>query len=104
MVKHTFYDKDNAYIPDVELVKVVGDSKTRSVYFRWCGITQWLEMSTDNQYGDNFWLVVKTDYTPDFEDWLDENLGGYDSLETMFSTGLEDVIPETYSVEFEVAR
>jgi hypothetical protein len=100
-IKHDFYPHgENEFIPDVKLVKVEGNYTERSVWFLWRGTEQWLKMSKDNEYGDNFWLVVDTNYTNDFQEFLYEELGGYDSLETMFSTGIDDVIPETYSVEF----
>jgi hypothetical protein len=91
------------WIPDVQLVKVSGDSTDRSVHFLWRGEKQWLALSTDNDYGDGCWLVVKTDYTKKFEKWLDKNLDGYDSLESMFTTGLDEVIPVTYEIDFVVA-
>lgn len=101
-VKHDFYaDEPNGWIPDVQLVKVQGDYTERFVWFLWRGTEQWLKMSKDNEYGDNFWLVVDTNYTETFDEWLDENLSGYDSLESMFSTGIEISIPETYLVEFD---
>jgi hypothetical protein len=56
-------------------------------------------MSKDNEYGDNCWLVTETDYTEDFEEFLDEELGGYDSLESTFD--LEDIIPMTYDITFD---
>ena len=102
-MKHDFYADENetGWIPDVKMTKVEGDRTERRVWFLWQGKPQWLEMST--QY-DGFWLVSDTKYTEDFEEWLDENLDDYDSLESMFSTGLLDVIPDTYSVEFEVGE
>jgi hypothetical protein len=87
ITNHTFYpDGEQAFIPDVELVSVSGDDRDMGVHFLWRGTKQWLAMSKDNPYGDNAWLVVKTDYTENFEEFLDEELGGYDSLETMFGT------------------
>lgn len=86
-------------IPDLKLVKITGDDRDRSIHFLWRGEAQWLAMSKDNPHGDNFWLVVKTDYTEDFEAWLDENLDGYDSLESTFE--LSDIIPTDYSIEFD---
>jgi hypothetical protein len=87
ITKHTFYpDVDSAFIPDVELVSVSGDDRDMGVHFLWRGNKQWLAMSKDNPYGDNCWLVVETDYTEDFQEWLDEELSGYDSLESMFET------------------
>ena len=87
-------------VPDLQLVKVSGDDRDRGVHFLWRGTKQWLAMSKDNYYGDNEWLVVKTDYTDDFQDFLDEELGGYDSLESTFE--LSDLFPSHREIEFEV--
>ena len=98
---HTFYPNgDNQFIPDVELLSISGDDRDMDVIFLWRGTEQWLAMSKDNQYGDNFWLITKTQYTSEFEQFLDEELGGYDSLENMFS-GF-DFINTSYKVEFKV--
>jgi len=99
VVEHDFYKDENetGWIHDVKLVKVEGDRTERRVWFLWRGEPQWLEMTTAD---DGFWLIYNTKYTDEFQDWLDEELGGYDSLESMFSTGLDEVIPETYSVAF----
>ena len=98
---HDFYKDENetGWIPDVKMTKVEGDRTERRVWFLWRGKAQWLEMTTAD---DGFWLITNTEYTEDFEEWLDENLDDYDSLESMFSTGLLEIIPDTYSVEFEV--
>jgi hypothetical protein len=103
-MKHDFYADENetGWIPDVKMTKVEGDRVERRVWFLWRGTPQWLEMTTDSD--DGYWWVHKTKYTDEFDAWLDENLDGYDSLESMFSSGLLDVIPETYSVEFEVGE
>ena len=102
MTTHDFYkDGDNGWIPDVKMIKVVGDRTDRQVWFSWRGKPQWLSMTTDNEYGDGYWLVNDTEYTEDFEEWLDEELDGYDSLESMFSTGLLEVLPDTYNIEFD---
>ena len=85
-------------IPDLKLVKVSGDDRDRSIHFLWRGTKQWLAMSKDNYYGDGYWLVVKTDYTDDFQDFLDEELGGYDSLESTFE--LSDLFPTQVALEF----
>jgi len=87
ITNHTFYPNgENEFIPDVELISVSGDDRDMSVHFLWRGTKQWLAMSKDNHYGDGYWLVVKTDYSEEFEEWLDEELSGYDSLESMFET------------------
>jgi hypothetical protein len=99
-MKYDFYkDGPNGFIPDVKLVKIEGDDRTRAVWFLWRGAEQWLEMSKDNYYGDNSWLVTETSYTKDFEEFLDEELEGYDSLESMFE--LSDIIPMQYEINFE---
>jgi hypothetical protein len=101
-MKHDFYpDGENEYIPDIKLIKIEGNDIERSVWFTWRETEQWLKLSRENEYGDFSWLVVDTDYTDDFDEWLDEELEGYDSLESMFTTGVRDVIPEHYSVEFD---
>lgn len=99
VMKHDFYKDENetGWIPDVQLVKIEGDRTERRVWFLWRGTPQWLEMSTAY---DGYWLISDTKYTDEFQEWLDEELDGYDSLESMFSTGIEDVLPETYSVVF----
>jgi hypothetical protein len=78
---------NNAFIPDVEIKSVedYADNQKRSVAFLWRGTKQWLELSKDNSYNDGNWLITDTEYTPDFEEWLDENLENYDSLESLFS-------------------
>ena len=99
-MKHDFYkDGNDGWIPDVKMTKVEGDFSERRVWFLWRGTPQWLEMTTDSD--DGYWWIHKTKYTDEFQEWLYENLDGYDSLESMFSSGLVDVIPETYSIEFD---
>ena len=101
-MQHTFYgDENDSWIPDVTLLKVEGDSSERKVWFLWRAESQWLEMTTEH---DGDWLITETEYTEDFEQWLEDHLDEYDSLEMMFSSGLVDVIPETYEIEFEVAN
>jgi len=91
-------ERNFSAIPDLKLVKVSGDDRDRSVHFLWRGEAQWLAMSKDNPYDDNCWLVVKTDYTDEFQEFLDEELGGYDSLESTFE--LADLIPLDYELVF----
>jgi hypothetical protein len=91
-------ERNFSAIPDLKLVKISGDDRDRSVHFLWRGEAQWLAMSKDNHYDDNCWLVVKTDYTDEFQEWLDEELGGYDSLESTFE--LSDLIPLDYELVF----
>lgn len=98
MEYNLYKDSTNDFIPDVELVRVEGDSITRRVWFLWRGTEQWLEMSKDNEFGDNEWLVVNTNYTNEFDEWLDENLENYDSLEFMFD--LSDIISKEYNITF----
>ena len=101
-MKYDLYapERNFSAVPNLELVKVSGDDRDRSVYFLWQGTKQWLAMSKDNYLGDNCWLVVKTDYTEDFADFLDAELGGYDSLESTFE--LSDLFPTHREIEFEV--
>ncbi len=88
-------------VPDLQLVKVSGDNRDRSVHFLWRGTKQWLAMSKDNYYDDDGWLVVKTDYTEEFQEFLNEELDDYDSLELTFE--LADLFPITRrEIEFEV--
>lgn len=99
-MKHDFYpDGENGYIPDVKLVKVEGNSRDRSIHFLWRGTKQWVAMSKDNSYNDGYWLVTETDYTEEFQEWLDDELSGYSSLESMFE--LSELITEQYKLEFE---
>jgi hypothetical protein len=51
------------------------------VWFTWRGTEQWLKMLLQQ---DGFWLIVDTDYTEEFEQYLDEHLENHDSLESMF--------------------
>ena len=95
-MQHDFYKDDNDWIPDVQLLKVEGDRTERRVWFLWREKPQWLEMTTEQ---DGYWLVTDTKYTDEFYDWLEENIIDYDSLESMFSTGLLDLLPDTYSIE-----
>ena len=92
-------ERNFSAIPDLKLVKITGDDRDRSIHFLWRGDRQWLAMSKDNPYEDNCWLVVKTDYTEEFQEFLDEELSGYDSLESTFE--LSDIIPTEYSIEFD---
>jgi hypothetical protein len=100
ITNHTFYpDGENSFIPDIELVKVSGDFTDRSVWFLWRGIEQFVFMTKDNQYGDSFWLITDTEYTDEFQDFLDEELENYDSLESMFDS--YEFIAENYEITFE---
>jgi len=92
---------NNAFIPDVEIKSVedYADNQKRSVAFLWRGTKQWLELSKDNSYNDGNWLITDTEYTKEFEEWLDENLDQYDSLESLF--GMD--FPDTKQVYFVVA-
>lgn len=101
MEKYDLYkNPDTYFIPDVQLAKVEGNWRDRYVWFSWRGTEQALKMSRINDYDDLAWLIVDTNYTDDFTNWLDENLDEYDSLEAMFS--LEDLIPDEYRYKFEV--
>jgi hypothetical protein len=91
---------NNNFIPDVKLVKVSGDSTDRTVEFLWRGVAQTVYMSRENEYGDGEWTVTYGNYTEEFDNWLDENLENYDSLEFMFD--LQDIIPTEYELEFDV--
>ena len=94
---------NNAFIPDVEIKSVedYADNQKRSVAFLWRGTKQWLELSKDNSYNDGNWLITDTEYTPDFQEWLDENLENYDSLESLFGSVSNN--PSNKQVYFVVA-
>jgi hypothetical protein len=94
--------ENNAFIPDVE-VKIVDeyDEGKKSIWFFWRGKQQWLELSKDNSYNDGNWLITDTEYTPDFQEWLDENLENYDSLESLFGSVSNN--PSNKQVYFVVA-
>lgn len=99
-MKYDLYkNKDNAFIPDVVITKVdgnwLGDSTGRRIWFEWRGTPQWCYMTIDAGY----WLIDETDYTDEFQEWLDENLDKYDSLEFMFD--LYDLFPSDYQIIFE---
>lgn len=83
-------------MPDLTVQKVSGDRSTLEVWFSWNGQDQWLRMSTDNHYGDGYWLVVEERFTPDFEEHYTEGDGqGYDSFESVF----EVLHPANYPFE-----
>jgi hypothetical protein len=78
---------NNAFIPDVVLHKFEDVNAERFVSFEWRGADQWLKMEIQD---DGHYLITDTNYTEEFESWLDENLENYDSLESMFG-----LIPKT---------
>ena len=101
ITNHTFYpDGENNFLPDIELVKVSGDFTDRSIWFLWRGTEQFAFMTTDSNYGDYWWIITRTEYTDEFQEFLDNELDGYDSLETMFDS-LDEFIPENYELIFE---
>lgn len=73
---------NNAFIPDVE-VKIVDeyDEGKKSIWFFWRGVKQWVEMTIQD---DGFYLITDSEYTDEFQSWLDKNLENHDSLESMF--------------------
>jgi hypothetical protein len=75
------YTPNSSFIPDVVLVKATTDDYFKRVWFTWRGTEQWLKMLLQQ---DGFWLIVDTDYTEEFEQYLDEHLEDHDSLESMF--------------------
>jgi len=104
ITNHTFYpDGENNFLPGIELVKVSGNFEDRSIWFIWQGIEQFAFMTKDNEYGDYQWLITRTEYTDEFQEFLDNELDGYDSLETMFDS-LDEFIPENYELTFERAN
>jgi hypothetical protein len=48
---------------------------------------------------DGYWLITETTYTDEFQEWLDEYLDEYDSLEYMFDVG--NLIPASYHITFD---
>ena len=98
---HTFYpDGENGFIPGIELVKVSGNFTDRSIWFLWQGTEQFAFMSKDNEYGDFQWFITRTEYTDEFQEFLDDELDVFNSLETMFDT-FDEFIPENYELTFE---
>ena len=74
------------FIPDVEIIKIEGswlgdEGAIREIWFTWRGTQQFAKMLVDE---DGYWIIDDTKYTGEFEEWLDENLENYDSLESMF--------------------
>ncbi len=79
--KDIYSSTNNSFIPFVVVTKVKTDMYTKRVWFTWRGAEQWLQMEIQ---GDGHWLVVGAVYTSEFDEYLDENLENYDSLESMF--------------------
>ena len=102
LMRYNLYKTTNNYVPDLELVKVEGTAIERDVWFLWRGTKQNLRMSRDNEYGDWEWMITHTEYTDEFDIWLDENLDLYDSLESTFE--LDDLIPTNYTFEFKTGN
>ena len=98
-MKYDLYaNESNNFIPDVVITKVEGawlENSGRQIWFEWRGTEQWCQMEIDEGY----WLITETKYTPEFEEWLDESLGDYDSLEFMFD--LSDLVPNRYKIELD---
>jgi hypothetical protein len=100
MTYDIYATRNNAFIPDVVLHKFEDVNAERFVSFEWRGADQWLKMEIQD---DGHYLIIDTNYTEEFQSWLDENLENYDSLESMFG-----LIPKTtkqvyfvVAVEFE---
>lgn len=78
---------NSSFIPDTTIEKTITsfsnerNSIIRKVLFTWRNTAQSAVMEIQ---GDKHWLIVETDYTDEFDNWLDENLEDYDSLESMF--------------------
>jgi hypothetical protein len=90
---------DGGSIPDLVLTRIEGDwlgsNIGRSVWFKWRGTKQSCFMAVE----DGYWLITETTYTDEFQEWLDEYLDEYDSLEYMFDVG--NLIPASYDITFE---
>jgi hypothetical protein len=87
MTYDIYATRNNAFIPDVVLHKFEDVNAERFVSFEWRGADQWLKMEIQD---DGHYLIIDTNYTEEFQSWLDENLENYDSLESMFG-----LIPKT---------
>lgn len=86
-------------IPDLVPTRIEGDwlgsNIGRSVWFKWRGTEQYCFMEVQ----DGYWLITETKYTDEFEEWLEDHLDEYDSLEYMFDVG--NLIPSSYDITFE---
>lgn len=69
-------------VPEIKITKIENlDRITRSVWFEWRGVPQFAQMTWETNGG---WIIVSTNYTAEFGEWLDKNINDYDSLETLF--------------------
>lgn len=87
MATYQFHYKDTQF-PDIKLGKIIADTDRMSVWFSWRDAPQWCYMEKET---DGHFLIWQTNYTDTFQDWLDENLHEYDSLEATFTNELEKV-------------
>jgi hypothetical protein len=100
-MKHYEYEppSNENFIPDVVLTKIegswLGEEVGRNVWFKWRGTEQFCHMNIE----DGYWLITDTEYTDEFDEWLENNLDNYDSLEYMFD--VSTLIPSHYSIVFE---
>lgn len=87
------------FIPDVEITKIEGswlsgdEGAWRKIWFTWRGAEQLAKMVVDE---DGYWIIDYTKYTDEFDEWLDENLDNYDSLESMFDLPINAHYSITY--------
>lgn len=87
MATYQFRNKETP-LPDIKLGKIIAVDEQMSVWFSWRDTPQWCYMEKEN---DGHFLIWQTNYTDAFQDWLDENLHDYDSLEATFTNELEKV-------------
>lgn len=69
-------------VPNITITRTESENPiSKSVWFEWQGVPQFAQLTWETNGG---WLIVSTNYTAEFDEWLDENLDDYDSLETLF--------------------
>ena len=85
MATYQFRYKETQF-PDIKLGKIVAENEQMAVWFSWRDAPQWCYMEKET---DGHFLIWQTNYTDAFQDWLDENLHDYDSLEATFTNEME---------------
>jgi hypothetical protein len=69
-------------VPNITITRTESENPiSKSVWFEWRGVPQFAQLTWETNGG---WLIVRENYTADFDEWLGENLNDYDSLETLF--------------------
>jgi len=85
MATYQFHYKDTQF-PDIKINKILAENKQMAFWFSWRDAPQWCYMELED---DGHFLIWQTNYTDAFQDWLDENLHDYDSLEATFTNEME---------------